>query len=349
MFAACGDDDGDAAPGDASEGGLIDSFLVETSLADTETTVANARLTLVNAAHDLGPRASGSADGNATVRLCFGTGSVAQTLEVPSLTPTPSVGMTGFPGVDQGRGLTLPEIAIPLAERVLTPIFITSLAIESAGEPTCDRLVGPTREMSFNLQENIDYWVLPAIAPFTFQPQHAYVLALTGCSGNATTGNPAKCGPGFVAGEGGAGNLALRVFEPDSKPGAQFLHLSPAANAFFFQTGERSNIEPNLGNRFVALAGVNPPLFALSPVVSAPLSDEQMVIFGKSQFLIGTSLASSFSEIATASGRDGAPYLTGGSYVFIAVGDPDMAETPPNAQGGPNSRYFHFLGFPSRL
>ena len=369
--AACGDDE--ASPTDASDGGgLIDSFLVDTSAETTITPAVSTRLTFVNAAHDLGAQASFGGS-NSTVRLCFSTASMFGAAAIGALVPAPDFVMegsaTGLPGVDQGRGVTLPDFGLSAGQHALYPIVISSRVIASTGliDPTCDQLL--RGDSNFMLQEDIDYWTLPVLAPFTLQPKHAYILALTGCSGNATTVNPGKCGPGFTFGKGdGIGNLALHVFEPLTLAGAQFLHLSSAANAFFAASNERSRIEPGLdiaqaglndggtSPTFVPIAGIDPPLYTVSPVTTTSLTDKAVVELGRSRFSPGR-LSSFLSDVAVASGRTDLPYTTGGSYVFVAVGDPDVGETPSETQvpvdgGGntfsANSRAFHFLGFPSQ-
>src|SRR4051794_38767786 len=80
LLAACSDDL--ASADSASDAGLIDSAPVDTGAPDHDSgfTGSNPRLTLVNAAHDLGSHVSVGVSGASTspFRLCFKVGSLAE-------------------------------------------------------------------------------------------------------------------------------------------------------------------------------------------------------------------------------------------------------------------------------
>jgi hypothetical protein len=394
-LAACSDEEVAEAPADA---GLIDTSRADVRSATPDAGAAGTpRLTFVNAAHDLGPTSVIGA--NAGIRLCFKQGSMAQNLSIAPFPPLPDrappgdSGVATAPGIYLGTGAMLPAIGLNFEGRIIVPILmnVKSLSVRGLDKnvpgsrgPTCDELIGDIdfTDARAPFVENVDYWVLPQIEAGTLANEKAYLLALTGCVGNATTINPGKCGPGFVGGgPAGIGNLKLTHYETTRSPvvapfGAQLLYLSTQANAFFSQAAAKGAIQPGFvssvadGRGFRAITDFNPPVEKLSEVVPVvDVKDSDAFVFGPKSLnpaeaalgmpLLATSLLAmqAYSGIAQAAAP--AVYQNGRSYVFIAVGDPDINETPQfvkldgtaGGDGGSgsrfNTRFFHFLAYPT--
>lgn len=383
--------EGDGESGGASDAGLVDSKPWDSGndLRDSAPQRNAARLTVVNAAHDLGP--SSNIGTSAAVRLCFKEGSVAQNLSVAPYPPLPdrvvATGSSPVPGIYYGAGATFPAVGLDLAGRIIVPIVMSSKSLAGLGleglpgQPrTCDQLVGDTADLTVQLAENRDYWVLPAIDPGSLANDKAYVLALTGCVGDATTPNPGKCGIGFMAGRGpGRGNLKLTIYETSRTPvaplGAQFLYVSTQANAFFSQANAKGSIQPGFvsnaadGGGFRPITDINPPSAKLSEVVAVTnVQEGDSFVFGPTSLnpleaargvpLLASSLRAIQQYSGLSSPTGGTVYPNGQNYVLIAVGDPDTGETRPFTKpdgtvgdGGDgsrfNARFFHFLAYPT--
>ena len=389
-LAACGDD---TSGGGAPDAGLIDTTPRDGAKGGVDSALPGntPRLTIINATHDLGPNANVGT--SAAVRFCFKQGSVAQNLSVAPVPPLPATAVSGSPsgapaGLYYGAGVTFTTGSVDFAGRIVVPIAMNVRSLGIAGEATCDQLVGDTADAGFGdgLRENIDYWTLPRIEVGSIANGKSYILALTGCVGDATTPNPGKCGAGFVSGGGpGLGNLALTTYEttapamPSTAPlGARFLHLSTQANAFFSQATAKGSIKPGFvsnpadGGGFRPITDVDPPLGKLSALSAVTdVTDGDSFVLGPKSLNPTEAargvplLPSSLAAIQTASGlgpsTGGSVYQNGQSYVFIAVGDPDTTETKPflkpdgtpGGDGGDgsrfNPRFFHFLAYPTGL
>lgn len=394
LLAGCGD--GGAGGGDASDAGLVDTHLgdVAKDRRDGGPPPASARLTIVNAAHDLGP--ASVLGTTSAIRLCFLQGASPETLTVLPFPPLPDRVLPGtgatLAGIPSASGVMLPSIGLDFARRIVVPVIVNARSLlnledRAPGQPgaTCDQLLGDTADARQGLVRNLDYWTLPPIEPGILASDHAYVVALTGCVGNAQTSNPGKCGPGFVRDEEniqpGVGNLKLTAYETSAAPlaapfGAQLLYVSTQANAFFSQAGAKAAIRPGFfrdgvdGGAFRPITEPSPAPGALSAVVGvADVGASDRFVLGPKSLspaeaaaglpLLGSSLA----EIKARSGLTSAPgepsYPDGRNYVFIAVGDPDTNETKPfiKADGTPgteggagsrfNNRFFHFLAYPA--
>lgn len=391
-LAACGDDDG--------AGGTPDTGLTDTKPGDAGKDGSDAgpasnapRLTVVNATHDLGP--SATIGTSAAIRLCFKQGSVAQNLSVAPFPPLPdrasASNPSGPPGLYYGAGALLPTVGVDFAHRIVVPIVMNAKSLSVRGldnvgpdqrAATCDEIVGDAADAATGFTENADYWVLPQIEVGALANGKAYLLALTGCVGDAATLNPGKCGPGFVSGgDPGLGNLRLKIYETSQTPaavplGAQFLYLSTQANAFFSQATAKGSIRPGFvsnaadGGGFRPITDVNPPIGALSAITAVTnVTDSDSFVFGPKSLnpseaeagvpLLPSSLLAIQKYSGLGSSTGATVYQDGRNYVFIAVGDPDTNETKqfikpdgtPGGDGGDgsrfNSRFFHFLAYPA--
>ncbi|MDB4944258.1 MAG: hypothetical protein JWP97_3792 [Labilithrix sp.] len=367
----CEADDAASAPGDA---GLFDSYPPDVALADAAIPpgARAARLTLVNAAHDLGPAARvGAADGsgNAPLRLCFLEGNRPSDLAPTADVPLPDVVLpsstSGVAGVDQGAAGSLRATSIPFARRIVAPVIVSARAAAQGGA-TCRDLLG-----SFVLQRDLDYWELPPIAAGTFADGKAYLLAITGCAADATTTSPAKCGPGYLHAEApGPGNLALRVIELTGSPpppgalGVHVLDLSTQARAVLSTEAALGAVHPGFvsdpsGANFRAASAERPPLFELQPLLGVPpVSEDDWFALGPRAPATGDdeTLAAFFpvplGQVAAQSrahdGEPPFPFAAGLGFVFVILGDPDADETPQLLRSGrPNPRALHYLALPA--
>ncbi|HSO32247.1 MAG TPA: hypothetical protein VLT33_07025, partial [Labilithrix sp.] len=241
---ACGDDDSGSgsSSGTVPEASTTDSPPGDSSLPDAADAAKPnfAKLTLINATTDMGPNSALNARGDAAIRVCFKQGTTAQNLGVAPYPPlpdkAPAVGTP--PGIFYGTGGTFPSFGLDLEGRIIQPIVMNAKTLlvkgvvnPGTGQPgtTCDELVGDTADAAAGLVENVDYWILPPIEAGSFKKEKAYVLALTGCVGDATIANKDKCGASPPAGGApGVGNLAVKVYETTTAPvsatdlGAQF-------------------------------------------------------------------------------------------------------------------------------
>jgi hypothetical protein len=249
---------------------------------------------------------------------------------------------------------------------------------------TCDEIVGATKKKG-NFVENTDFWILDEIPAGTLLKEKAYVGVLTGCAGDSTLNPGTTCGAGFTPGGAkGRGNLKITIYETNRVPvdaaklGVQFLHASPQTNAVFGPGGAAPR---DLTPGFVdAPDGGSFDASTYTPAVSAPIvlntltpalgvtgtQDTDFFALNQTGGSNNTPLAplglrsinalSGFGEVATTIYKDGK------NFVFIAVGDPtagagnfpfqngDGGFGASNPDGGDlkfNTRFFHFLAFPT--
>lgn len=262
-------------------------------------------------------------------------------------------------------------------------LFAKGIVNPGTGSPgtTCDELVGATADANAGLVAGVDYWELPQIDAGTFQKEKSYLLLLTGCVGDATLTNKDKCGAENIAnvnGTPGVGNLKVRIMETNRTPvsatalGVQFVHASAQASAIFspvlgpnvspgfasdpMDAGSFRQVVPDGG---VAYAAAPTPAVGVTGVI-----DSHYFALGSTNPLPPPAVLlpyplpaiQAFSGLGTAT----APtvYKDGKNFVFIAVGDPDQANEPvytfPDGgigDGGDgskfNTRFFHFLAFPT--
>lgn len=378
LLVGCGHDGEDDAS--ASDSGLVDTHSVDVAVDPPDGGARLApRLTFVNATHDLGP---GTVERTSSaVRFCFLQGATAETLGVVPVVPLPDRVQPGagssLPGIPAASGVSLPLPDLNFVGRIIVPIVFSARSLLRFGgngirpAATCDELVGDARDASLDLIENVDYWTLPALQPGALQAEHAYVVVLSGCAGNAATPNPGKCGIGFVEGDGqpGIGNLRLTAYETTGSPvaaplGAQLLHASTQANAYFSQLGAKDTIHPGFfrfgsgtdgGGALTPITDASPTIGTLSAITRV----DDVALTDSFAFGPKPLFPSTLAEIEDRSGL-ATPYANGRNYVFIAVGDPDPGETfvfikPDGSRGQTgggdgsrfNNRSFHFLAYPA--
>jgi hypothetical protein len=388
---ACGDDDsggggktdaGGTDSGPGTDSGGSDSG--QDSGKDAGPTLA--KLTLVNAATDLGANADIGPTKAQALRVCFKQGK-ADPLSVAPYPPlpreAPASNPQAPPGVYNGTGGAFPSFGLDLSDRKLVPYVMNAKAMAAKGflkptdgglETTCDEILDPTKHPE--VKANEDYWELPEIPAGTFAVEKSYVLALTGCAGDATVANPTTCGPDFTPGGGpGKGNLKVTVYEVTRTAvsanglGVQFAHLSPQYNATFGQTGQP--LAPGFvtdptdaGPSYKPVTDGAAPYPSVSPAISVSgVTDNDFFASNKDSpiALGGPNVAFApvnLPAIQALSGL-GAPtaptvYKAGKNFIFIAVGDPLqpsylMPDGTPGDGGGAtfNLRSYHYLAFPT--
>jgi hypothetical protein len=386
LFVACGGTydpvvaipDADVEPIDAQpdravapDASTVDSFVPVDAATDTgvdakPTGGPFAKLTLVNATTDLGPNATIGA--SAAFRLCFKQGTTMQNLGVAPYPPLPDKrpsGQVDPAGIYHGAGGTLPSFGLDIEGRIIVPIvmnaktlFAKGIVNPGNGAPgtTCDELVGDTANPANGMVLNVDYWELPAIPAGTFKKQMSYVIALVGCTGDATIANTNKCGAGFVPGGApGVGNLAIKIFDATRTPvsasaiGVQFLQASAQSSEVLgpqaFKPGFVTSPASSAGFKLaVPAAGVT--TWTISPVQAVTgVTDGSYFALAQSNPAAPAQplLPGSLPAIQARSGLGGAApptvYTAGKNFVFIAVGDPGLASSDPKS--------FHFLAFPA--
>lgn len=395
---ACGDDDAASS----SSGNLPDTGTPDTNVGDTGTQpdAADAapkpnfaKLTFINATTDLGPNAVLTGRGDAGIRICFKQGTTMANLGVAPYPPLPDKS-TRPPlpaGIPFGSGGTFPSFGLDLEGRIIVPIVMTvkhllaeGVVNPGSGQPgtTCDEIVGDTKKANFNFVEGKDFWTLPAIDAGTFKKEKSYVLALTGCAGDASIGNKDKCGPGFpAAGTAGVGNLKVTIFETNTTPvsatqlGVQFFHVSTAADQVFgavaktLTPGFQSN--PADGGTFKAAVPGPIVLHTLTPAQGVTgVKDSDFFVLDKDGINPGPVALAPFplTSIQAASGLGTATaptiYKDGKNFVFVLVGDPAQPTFNTVVDGGCpdptpgkcgdggdgtdfNPQSMHFLAFPT--
>ncbi len=383
LLVACSDDETTPTPNPTEDGGS-DAGKDATSPTDggsddAETPDASkptfAKLTLINAATDLGTNANvDEATKFQAVRICYGTKAGDQVIVVPTpaLPTTAPTGLT-VKGLYIGTGGVVPTINkdVDLGTLAITPFVLNAAALERRGvaDKDCATLLNKAFDAGDGpLVENVDYWQLPEIAKGTLAQEKSFALVLSGCAGDAVVEPAAKCGEGFTSGAPGLGTLKVSVLEIDRATkaeadavGTQFIHASPAAKAVLTNDGTPIPIIPGYvsegdggadgGANFLpatdaTAAGVE--------VLAAPGALKQVkgVDFagkftpnGLIEDPTFQQLARPLAEIEKISGLAAGTYANGKSFTFVFLGDPSA---PPTVTVGENTigniRAAHFIG-----
>lgn len=335
----------------------------------------NAKLQLVNAATDFGP-----SNPSGALRVCYGVGpNEAQAIIAP-LPPLPdqkSSAAAPFPGVFIGTGGAVQGTGTDLATLAVVPYVMNAQTLSAKGllKPgpgmpgiPCSDILG-NADAGNNATPGVDYWKLPAIPSGTFLKEKSYILVLTGCAGDSTSG-AALCGTGFTPGGGaGNGNLKVTVYELDNttavaadKIGTEFIHASPQADSFLgavpvnpgyiandLDAGTFKGVVANDAGNNTADSGVDVPLYS-----KTKLAQITGVNFASDRFTPNPNLPAvqqpayplpviqALSYGATV--PDGGTYRNGASFTFIAIGDPLLDR---DAGGTFNTKTFHFIALPN--
>ena len=388
-IAACGDDDVDPGP---VKPGTPETSTPETSIPDANNpdtapkvdAGTNAKLTIVNAATDMGLNSQFNRRGDAAVRICFRQGTTMANLAIAGFPPLPEKASASSPagtppGIFYGTGGTFPSFGLDLSTRLVQPIVMNAKALLLKGivgsgiGKACDELIGPLADAAVGLMPNIDYWELPVIDIGAFQKEKSYVLVLTGCVANHTTASPPKCGANAPAGGAGAtpgvGNLSVKILETTRTPvsatdlGAQFLYASTQAGAVFgsvafpIAPGFMSN--PADAGTFKAASPGPVTALTISAATAVPGVVETDFFVSSVTNPTATGPTGPF-PLTTIQKLSALPapsiFVNGKNFVFINVGDPDRAIQPTflDSDGGPgdagdptnfNLRSYHYLAF----
>lgn len=269
VLAACGDDDSgvtanntdggkDGTTGNETGGG--DTGTPDNNVPDVKPTPTPAKIIVIHGASAYG----GSVDQTrGLVRVCYATKtSTDPDFTLSPLAPLPHSKDTDstlpYPGIPIGAGGPFPSTGLPLEGISIRPYLVSSAALNERGivgttgvaaTARCNRLLtagfvpdgGFPDSSAGALAENTDYWKLADIPAGTFKNEKTYILAITGCTGDATIG-AGKCGPDpatpanpyVPTGTPGVGNLRVAVMEIDGtatvatdEMGVQLVHLSP--------------------------------------------------------------------------------------------------------------------------
>ncbi len=403
LLAACGDDDTGGGSSSGTSGGP-DSGTDTGTGGDTGASTdsgseaavdagAFAKLTLVNASTDMGPDTT--IGPTSAIRVCFKQGTNATNISIAPYPPLPDkppvADPTLPPGIYPGTGGTFPSFGLDLSTRIIVPIVMNAKTLKARnfvnpgdGTPgkTCDEILDPAKTTPA-LEKNKDFWELPQIDAGSFLRDKSYLLALTGCVGNATktiaVGFTAKCGSDDLAevnGTPGNGNLKVRVFEVNRVPtgsttlGVQVVFASPQAKAIFSLAGITPNpgfmSDPADAGSFTAAtadaAAVVYPSVTPAFGVSGVNDGKVFVTAPTSPFGAAAPIPLPFVEKLTY--PDGGPpaaptiYKNGKNFAFILIGDPDFNSTPqfifPDGGAGDggdgsrfNTEYYHYLAFPT--
>ena len=368
FLVACGDDDSsvtppkdgggaDTAPGD--DGGQ-DAAPDQQAPVDAGT---NAKLQLVNAATDFGPN---NVVGG--LRVCYGLGPTAAIAPLPPLPDRKSSDAQPYPGVFIGTGGAVQGTGADLTTVAITPYVMNAASLAERGivKPdaggagvSCTDLFGA--DAGGALVEGVDYWKLPAIPAGTFTKEKSFILVLTGCSGDSTSG-AAKCGGDFTD-AGVNGNLKVTVHEVDrataidaDKIGAQFIHASPAGEAYLggLQGGGLRVVpgfvsDPADPATFKGLTGDGGAAAPVGVGEKTPLVQVPEVDVAQDSFTANPNvqqIAISLPNIQLlsygANVPQGGQYRNGAAFTFIALGDPQAVPAEPT-----NTKRFHYIALPN--
>lgn len=368
-LAACGDDD-DVAPVDAGKDVTTTDGPITDGGGDADAAQGTlAKLTLVNAAADLGPNMT-LPNKFQGIRVCFKQGTTDANVDYAPYPPLPDKATTPPlpPGLYTGTGGAFPSFGIDLSNRILVPILMNPLKLAANGivnpgngQPgtTCDEILKGTSEAG-TLTAGVDYWELPKINAGAFLKDKSYLLVLTGCTSDATIGN--KCGPDPVnpsvpyapTATPGVGNLKVTIAELTRTPvstsglGIQVAHMSSEAASVF---GPPINfpLEPGFmtnplidGGTFTAATGaaVTYQTTTAAQAVTG-VTDTQYFVSSKSNPTPGATVALApvpLPAVQQLSFGDAAVptiYTAGKNFVFVMVGDPQKPSyIYENGQGG---------------
>lgn len=370
VLAACGDDEASNPGTNTPDTGTPDSTGNpdtggggDTGTPDTGVDAGPplAKLTLVNAAVDLGPSDEVDINPNAgvrtqAVRICFKTGTTEQNLSIAPYPPLPREAPAGTPantppGLYLNTGGAFPSFGIDLEGRILVPIIMNAKTLAARGftkvtdggiEKVCDEILDPAKTTPA-LVEGKDFWTLDAIPVGTFKKDKSFLLGLTGCGGSAvqTTGAASICGPDFNGG-GGKGNLKVNIFELTRTPaganqGIQVANLSspygiiPGAARPFTPgfTADPTNDDAGAYRGAVAAPGTV-ELNKISAVNQVAVTDDDFFASNPDGFPPpGTGAVTAPIPLTTIQALSGlgtntkpTVYVKGKNYVFASVGDP---------------------------
>lgn len=378
---ACGDDDNGGGSSSGTSGSVPEASTIDSPSGDSATEsgtdsgkLPNAKLTIVNAATDLGAGAGFPVPGgNNGVRICFGIGPNATITPLPPQ-PDRARGGAPIPGIFLGTGGALDSYGLDLEPLAVQPYVMNAKTMAEKGVlrgdagpgKTCDEILKPGAVSATGAPfvENVDYWKIPSIPADTFKKNKSYVLVLSGCTADAIQAfaGPAgdKCGGSVTFADAGVGNLNVKVFEvdrtttiPGTEIGATFIHASGAAVPFLATNGVMvipGLIDGDDAGSFKAIGDGGAVTFgnatALTRLTGINVANAKLIAnplaLTTTSSLVETQAVSGLPTAADPAGI----YRNGASFVFLAVGDPEQPKTigdPPRF----NSRTFHYLGFPT--
>lgn len=398
VLVACGDDDNGTTPGvDAGKDNNVpgDTGTPDTGTPDSSKPDAGqpAKLILVHAATDLGGDMPDTA--NEAIRVCFATAPKATPNDF-QVTPFPILphslsdgGPTATPGIQIGTGGAFPQSGADYEDLVIRPYVMNAHRLNERGivgnaptTPRCNQVLkdgfvpdGGWADGGEPLQANKDFWQLADIPAGVLKKNHTYMLALTGCSGDAPSGS--ACGPGndgqtFVpTGTPGIGNLKILILELDTAStvaadelGSQVAHLSPQYD-LLKQGGAVPAFKPVFGDPDGGDAGFhnandgtemtyNRDASAPSALVkvkgvvtqtgyfaeaNTPVIGPQIKIALNNSGIAAVGSPTSIQFLTTGKTDAQELYVNGKKYTFVLVGDPNPAAT--------GLRRVHYLGFPN--
>jgi len=368
FLVACGDDDSTVTP--AKDGGGADTAPGDDDGGQDGATPppqdagTNAKLQLVNAATDFGPNNTVGA-----LRVCYGLGPTAALAPLPPLPDRKSSDAQPFPGVFIGTGGAVQGTGADLTAVAITPYVMNAGALAARGivKPdaggaglSCADLFGAA-DAGGALVEGVDYWKLPVIPAGTLTKEKSFILVLTGCAGDATSTTD-KCGGDF-ADAGVNGNLKVTVHEVDrataidaDKIGAQFIHASPAGEAYLgsLQGGGLRVVpgfvsDPADPATFKGLTGDGGAAAPVAVGEKTPLVQVSGVNVAADSFTANPNvqpIAISLPNIQLlsygANVPNGGEYRNGAAFTFIALGDPQAMPAEPT-----NTKRFHYIALPN--
>jgi hypothetical protein len=369
FLVACGDDDNsttllpDSGTVDSSSPTIDSGNPGDGGGPDSATdTRPNAKVQLVNAATDFGP-----ANASGGLRICYALGTDEASAVMGPLPPLPETVTPGTPfaGVFIGTGGTIPGTGVDLSALVIVPyimnaqsLFVRGVTKPASGPSTsCADLFSGAVDAGGALVPNVDYWKLPSIPANTLVKNKSLILVLTGCAGNSTAG--AACGPGFVTGAPGVGNLKVSIVDIDrltaidsDKIGAQFVHASPAGAAAFAPFKPGFTGDPTDAGAFKSIATADAGTVAL--LEKTDLLQVSGVNVASDSFTINplvAQLAIPLPEVQQLSYGttvpEGGAYRNGAAFTFIAVGDPGQSVDGGGGGAVFNTRSFHYIALPN--
>ncbi|HVJ93983.1 MAG TPA: hypothetical protein VM580_29540 [Labilithrix sp.] len=265
VLAACSDDD-TTTPSTTKDSGT-DSAAEDSGGQDSGGAVDSgtaAKAFLIHAATDLGPDTESddsiAAGFTGGVRVCFATATVPNPTDSDfAPAPFPANPTDGgppglWPGLFIGTGGPLATSGADLEGITVRPYLLNAKALHDRGiegldptVPRCTKILsdgGLTEFGGTNLELNTEYWQLADVPAGTLKKNHTYLLAVTGCTNNASNngddlpegycGNDDNGAPYVPDGGLGAGNLKVLILEMDNDAapaddeiGAAAINLSP--------------------------------------------------------------------------------------------------------------------------
>jgi hypothetical protein len=369
----CGDDSGSSPQSDASndmfvppaEGGndANGDALQDTGGGEAEAGPPHAKVVLVHASPDMPP-----------LRFCFGIGTpdaggfaIAPFAAAPSDDTASKAAGLPYPGAWPGTGGSLADYTD------LSGITITAYAVDAAKissevqsnmmEKKCPDMLG-ANGTGGTLKAGTDYWQLGSVPAGTLVAGSAWLGAVVGCLPGETTLS-IYCGAGY---QQATGNIGFKLVQLDNQTmidaglGAQFAHMSTAWDAVLATMGGNTTVAglaaPDAGAfpivtdaKFGDLKPTNVAAVNVDPTTGLFFAQMEQGDAALQTFALPLSVISQLTY-----GKGGPPYMTRDSYVFVLVGNPtetmyvnpmDGGPESPDAGGVFNTRFVHFLGFPT--